>query len=229
MEFYGLAVGAVGDVRCAFAWQWLDDVRGKDAGFMAKPRPASIRLRLCRRGVTADDLAAWFDGLQMAEAATLDAVFAAWKDAPESALIGDKGSPADSREGVIMNSASLESEIVGPALRPVTTSPVKLASVPRRPRQIARARKEEAAPAAAYREPTTPAPRRFLAPTEVAARAPQVSPTPAGSPTARAITPPQLDATLPPEAYRGPSAAALAPVSQLTPQRYLSAVTTKAQ
>ena len=60
---YGLAVGASGDLRCVFAWQWLDDLPGGD---WRGKKSASIRMRLCRPKVTADELAAVFDGLKRA-------------------------------------------------------------------------------------------------------------------------------------------------------------------
>lgn len=66
---YGLAIGAgSGGLRCAFAWQWVDNFaaggRGEKSGFFSNgDMPASIRMRLCRRGVTADELAGWYEQL----------------------------------------------------------------------------------------------------------------------------------------------------------------------
>ncbi len=66
------AIGAgPGGLRCAFAWQWVDDLRAATAragggrSFFGSELPASVRLRLCRRGVTADQLAAWFEQLDI--------------------------------------------------------------------------------------------------------------------------------------------------------------------
>ncbi|WP_424360872.1 cellulose biosynthesis protein BcsN [Methylocystis parvus] len=70
---YGLAIGAgAGGLRCAFAWQWVDNFgaggRGEKSGFFSNgDMPASIRMRLCRRGVTADELASWYEHLGVSE------------------------------------------------------------------------------------------------------------------------------------------------------------------
>lgn len=71
---YGLAVGAgPGDMRCAFAWQWVDNLQAAARGekgvsfFNNGEMAASIRMRLCRRGVTADELAQWYDQLGVSQ------------------------------------------------------------------------------------------------------------------------------------------------------------------
>lgn len=77
---FGLAIGAgAGGLRCAFAWQWVDDLRaagnreGAALSLFRRGAPqASIRLRVCRSGVTADQLASWFERLEVADVATID-------------------------------------------------------------------------------------------------------------------------------------------------------------
>jgi hypothetical protein len=76
---FGLAIGVGPDgVRCAFAWQWVEDlraaVRGSNAFFAARAVPASLRLRLCRPGATADQLAEWFTHLQISDAVAIDTI-----------------------------------------------------------------------------------------------------------------------------------------------------------
>ncbi|MBG0809321.1 cellulose biosynthesis protein BcsN [Methylosinus sp. H3A] len=79
---FGLAVGPSPDgARCAFAWQWVDDLRA-----VARPEaaattivrgdeiPASIRLRLCRKGVTEQQFADWFSRLRATETANVERV-----------------------------------------------------------------------------------------------------------------------------------------------------------
>ncbi|CAN2535137.1 hypothetical+protein [Methylocapsa aurea] len=90
---FGLAVGPGPDgARCAFAWQWVDDLRAvarPDAAATTIVRgdevPASIRLRLCRKGVTEQQFADWFSRLRATEAANVERVVEAARsgvDAP---------------------------------------------------------------------------------------------------------------------------------------------------
>ena len=59
---YGLALGrAGGDVRCAYMWQWIDENRMPAEA--APAGPLSIRVRLCRAGVTFDEMASEMDHL----------------------------------------------------------------------------------------------------------------------------------------------------------------------
>jgi hypothetical protein len=83
---FGLAVGrGSGRMRCAYAWQWVDDLRavstpGEAAGSSiarGDEIPASIRLRLCRRGLSEARLVDWFSHLRLAEAGEVDRVVAA--------------------------------------------------------------------------------------------------------------------------------------------------------
>ena len=66
---FGLAIGAdAGDMRCAFAWQWVDDIHSAAKGggsSLGGGAPASIRMRICRTGVTADQLANQFERLEI--------------------------------------------------------------------------------------------------------------------------------------------------------------------
>ncbi len=81
---FGLAIGrAAGGGRCIFAWQWVDDIRNpgrKSSGsfFSSKftgeagATPASIRIHLCRKDATVDDLAATVEGLTLASPSVVE-------------------------------------------------------------------------------------------------------------------------------------------------------------
>jgi hypothetical protein len=87
---YGLAIGRHADgTRCIFAWQWIDSVRGASPrgggvrSLLGGGSPASVRVRLCRGDATADQLAAYVDGLEIGAPASLDRVWQAeWESAP---------------------------------------------------------------------------------------------------------------------------------------------------
>jgi len=111
---FGLAVGAEADVRCAFAWQWVDDIRARPGEFRSwfqEKTPASIRLRLCRSGVTADELASLFEQLETTDNGALDRVVAMWKKTLDSTLAS---SVANNEGGV--NSALIGPVVVDPTL-----------------------------------------------------------------------------------------------------------------
>ena len=61
---YGLALGRTeGDVRCLYAWQWIDDTRVIARAEL--PGPVGVRVRLCRAGRSFDELAAEVDHLTL--------------------------------------------------------------------------------------------------------------------------------------------------------------------
>jgi Cellulose biosynthesis protein BcsN len=61
---YGLAVGRwANGVRCIYAWQWIDSV--KVGASSEGGNPASVRIRLCRKDATLDQLAGYVDRLQI--------------------------------------------------------------------------------------------------------------------------------------------------------------------
>ena len=60
---YGLAVGRwANGTRCIYAWQWIDNLKSNLSG---EGGPASVRIRLCRKDVTLDQLASNVDRLQI--------------------------------------------------------------------------------------------------------------------------------------------------------------------
>ena len=62
---YGLAAGKRGNgERCIYAWQWIDDASTPASprnstlarAVLSQPQPVSLRVRLCRTGISADQL-----------------------------------------------------------------------------------------------------------------------------------------------------------------------------
>ncbi|PPD43940.1 MAG: hypothetical protein CTY15_08885, partial [Methylocystis sp.] len=71
---FGLAIGAgAGGMRCAYAWQWVDNLPSATRGekgvpfFNSGEIAGSIRMRLCRKGVTADEIATWYEQLGVSQ------------------------------------------------------------------------------------------------------------------------------------------------------------------
>jgi hypothetical protein len=154
---YGLAIGAAGAVRCAYAWQWVDNlpaaIRGEKATFFnSGEMAASIRMRLCRRGVTADELAQWYEEVtvspqnlaRVAEAIRANAMRAQPVEAPVAAAAPSGLSPVvrgvPPSERVTASVDSLESPPPDAGRRPATspagrpTPPPPSIRRPRRPR-----------------------------------------------------------------------------------------------
>ncbi len=200
---FGLAVGAgPDDMRCAYAWQWVDNLaaaaRGEKANFFnSGDMAASIRLRLCRRGVTADQLAAWYERLEIADPANVARIAEAMRNNAYGQTAGG---------GVVVDtSETLEATLIG-AHGPPRASAARHAA--HRHAQQPRAKPSFA--------PETPAPmttpsspsadgRQYLAP--VGGGAPQyVASAPAtrgaGFGLVRGVDP-----GLPAQAYRGPASA----------------------
>lgn len=69
---YGMAAGrSANGERCIYAWQWIDDIAdpgksgtpGLASALISPPQPASLRVRLCRSGASADQIAALINDL----------------------------------------------------------------------------------------------------------------------------------------------------------------------
>ena len=80
---FGLAIGRhASGVRCVYAWQFIEDVRNPGASssstlsklgsFGSTAQPALIRVNMCRKDATVDDLAMAVEGLQLAPASVID-------------------------------------------------------------------------------------------------------------------------------------------------------------
>ena len=209
---FGLAIGAgAGGTRCAFAWQWVNDLRsvrsangGDKSFFRGKELPASVRMRLCRKGVTADQLASLFEQLEVADMANVDRVAELAKQDTNGKVI-EYSSEARSQGDVVDSSQSLESAIGG--------GTKIMSDAKRAPRRQAAGRR--ASPRSGPRDAPDPAPtaqydrgRQYLAPVGAEA-APQYAapPAPQASRGGAGFGSVRLDPGLPAQAYRGPTGA----------------------
>ena len=211
---YGLAVGAgPGDMRCAYAWQWVGNLpaaaRGEKANFFNNGEmAASIRMRLCRRGVTADRLAEWYEGLEIADRANVARIVEALK-------LNSQNRQVAGGVQVVDNSDSLEATLIG-ASRTERASTGGGGRAYRRHAQHRRRAPAEYSPEAPapMTAPSSPSAdgRRFLGPVESVS--PSYAPgAPSGS-SGAGFGPARMNPGLPAQAYRGPaSARAITPPS----------------
>ncbi|KAF2989677.1 cellulose biosynthesis protein BcsN [Methylocystis sp. MJC1] len=212
---YGLAVGAgPGDMRCAFAWQWVDNLQAAARGekgvsfFNNGEMAASIRMRLCRRGVTADELAQWYDQLRVSQdnlARVADAMRQNTEGRSAAAVASGPLGPVvtgQSSGGQLASADLLESTLVGGG----TDASASRRATSRRPavrqaaHRIAPTAREDQAPDSLV--PATPADgRRYLGPVSETGGS--------GSQYAASVPATPGGATfegLPARAYRGPTA-----------------------
>jgi hypothetical protein len=218
---FGLAIGrSSGGVRCVFAWQWVDDLRGgagsggvslmgaKFGGGSGEATPASIRVHLCRKDATVDDLAATVEGLTLAAPAVVDRALDPGRRVAATVAV------PSSRGASRVASAPIPDGSLESALGPQKN--VAVAEAPRARRSTTRVvrRRAPAEPNAVAIERTAPVAEqpvyangpRYLAPVAgapVAAAAPVVYASP--QPMAAMTPTRQLDPSLPAAAYRGPS------------------------
>lgn len=207
---YGLAVGAApDDARCAFAWQWVDNLaaaaRGEKSNFFnSGVMPASIRLRLCRRGVTADQLAEWYERLEIVDPANVARIAEAMRRNAETQTTNGGGLVVDASD-------SLEATLIGASRAPRASGAGQAYR-----RQAQQRRRANPAPSFAPETPapmTTPASpsadgRQYLAPVDDAPQYVASAPTThgAGFGPVRGVDP-----GLPAQAYRGPGTRAITP------------------
>ena len=208
---FGLAIGAgPGGLRCAFAWQWVDDLRAATAragggrSFFGSELPASVRLRLCRRGVTADQLASWFEQLDIDDVSNLERIVeAARSGAGERAIAASEGARAGGE--IVDPATSLESTLIGGARsQPAVNRAARHQAGQRRAAPRAAPQDETPAPLTTPMSPNADG-RQYLAP--VAAGAPQYAPPAAPGSRGAGFGPARLDPGLPSQAYRGPTIA----------------------
>lgn len=213
---FGLAVGAgSGGMRCAFAWQWVDDLRkvearngdGDSSLRRGKELPASIRMRLCRAGVTADDLAGWFERLEVTDMANVERIVEAARGGANGVAVEPLRASRNSGEFVELQRPPGGGELIQP---PLTLESAVAGDAPAtaRPRAAGTrrvgARKPKAAPTPSEEAPVSPTPadggRRYLAPVT---RTPEYVGQSSSYPIATAAS--RLDPSLPAQAYNGPS------------------------
>lgn len=218
---FGLAIGrAASGARCVFAWQWIDDIRGGagssgggmfgfGGGKVEGGAPASIRVHLCRKDATVDDLAATVEGMTLAAPAVIARAL------DPSRRVAETTSARENRTGSIAVASNAPEGSLESALAPQKNIAVASSDRPRQRTRVARRRApvqptneavvERTPPAVA--EPAYGGGPRYLAPVAggpSAGQAPVVYNNPA--PIAAVAAPParQLDPSLPAAAYRGP-------------------------
>jgi len=238
---FGLAIGRANNgARCIFAWQWVDDVRrggAQSSGFSimgkriggssssAGATPASIRVHMCRKDATVDDLAATVEGMTLASPAIVDNALNPARQLEATTPV--RG--ADSARGTTVI-ASAPAGSLESALSPQKQTQIASDDTPKPRRATRVARRRAPAPVAqdadegivvarrqapaevqpqmqqqAMQQPVYSSGPRYLAPVAgMPASAPVVYGTPAPV-AAAAPTTAGLDPSLPAAAYRGPS------------------------
>ena len=199
---FGLAVGAgPSNMRCVFAWQWISNLpaaaRGEKANFFnTGDDAASIRMRLCRKGVTADELAAWYEGLRITDPANVARIVEALRRSEDAPVVAGGVQVVD-------NSNSLEATLIGGGQAERASGggdrPRRRHAHHRR-RAPAEEAPETIAPLTTPSSPSADG-RRYLGPVE------SVSPPYAPSPPSggAGFGPARVNGGLPAQAYRGPS------------------------
>ena len=218
---FGLAIGKSADgTRCVFAWQWIDDVRAQNGGggsgiasmLASAAAPASVRVRLCRKNATVDELANLVQQIRPVGGSAVDRALASGARRPAAVAMGAPVSSllvADAaRADTVPVGATLESALGGSSdQKAALAAPKPGVARASRPR---RARHARAAPAVAAMETVVPpapyanAPR-YMAPVPGAA-ASQAPGAGYGAPAGAAFNP-----QLPAVAYRGPQRGGYAP------------------
>ncbi|MCW2285479.1 hypothetical protein M2323_003378 [Rhodoblastus acidophilus] len=190
---FGVAVGRDGEaLRCIYAWQYVDDAR-RSFGHGARitlaggeAAPAAMRIKLCRTDLTVDELVAQVQALQVDIPEGYESAPVALRIAPEQAprlrVARAPARPAAARRPARPAQESPSQEPVG--YQPYATQPAP-----------AYAQAPMAAPAAPSYGGVPPAPAasggpRYLAPVPAAI---------VGTGAAN------LNPSLPPQAYRGPT------------------------
>lgn len=157
---YGLAVGASGRTACVYMWQSIDNLDGslRRSHIVVQPREASLRVRLCRSGVSANQLAQW------AGAVVVDVAGAAPLSRSADLSSDGRDALADARsqghDGV-----SSGARFAGYAAPPPAAEPVRAAQAPRpASRTQIRAAARRRSPAPAYARAHEPAPEQAVVP-----------------------------------------------------------------
>lgn len=216
---FGLAIGRhANGARCIFVWQWVDDLREHTPGVSSfakfgalmgnRALATSIRMRLCRMGLTVDQLAGYAEAMRVPARAPVERL--------ASMNRRDIGDPQISQNGIRRSpllkpvGSSLESALGGkPAAgKPVAGRKSSARSASSEPRAIRKARRAPAgdynriqhysaggAPAVSNSGASAGPQGRYLAPVNSGAA-------PAAEPQVRYR--PNSGAGLPPEAFRGP-------------------------
>ena len=148
---YGLAVGRwANGARCMYAWQWINKLRLNN--FAEDGQPASVRVRLCHKNATLDQLASHVDRMQ---------IDVGRYERPRAAAGGNKTTPffgSGKMVNVVRNSRHLGRS--GPVRRvnrqPKSLTPaIAMTTLPHVSEIVDGGQLDPSLPAAAYRGPST--------------------------------------------------------------------------
>ena len=218
---FGLAIGRSAAMRCIYAWQWINDlnsIRPGQVSLLSRlslsggtgAAPANIRVRICRKDATVDQLAVYVSQMVIGTVQTLNRLLA--QGGAADAGSADRrvafGAPAT-------RTASLEAELGTPepvareAPRP--RAPTRVATRRVRPKvDVAEQPQQQSQPVLqtipAYQQPNNGP--RYLAPV-AGSNAAYRNAQPATAQPSPYMTPPpptgsRLDSSLPAAAYQGP-------------------------
>jgi hypothetical protein len=211
---FGLAIGRnANGVRCIFAWQWIDDINNPGASSTlsqlgslgSSAQPVSLRINLCRKDATVDDLAMAAEGLALAPRAIVDRIL----DPGRRSYAAGPTIPAASG----IDAGAMAANIGDGTLEGALSAPVRpraeVAAAPHRAKVARRARSRRAPDdGMAVQQAAVPLYQsgpRYMAPVAGVA---QIAASPYATSPYGATSRPQtrgLDPSLPAAAYRGPS------------------------
>jgi hypothetical protein len=144
---YGLAVGRwANGARCIYAWQWIDNLKSNLA---SEGGPASVRVRLCRKDVTLDQLASNVDRLQIDPDRIEQADVSADK---AGRILASLPEPATKPAGIRAAQHHRRSRVASLAEKPQVT---RASAVPQSVQGVRESQLDPSLPAAAYRGPIT--------------------------------------------------------------------------
>jgi Cellulose biosynthesis protein BcsN len=148
---YGLAVGRwANGTRCIYAWQWIDNLKSRVSG---EGGPASVRVRLCRKGVTLDQLASNVDRLQI-DPDRIEQADVSTDKAP--GILASLPEPAAKPVGIRAAQQHRRSRVASLVERPQVLRSLAVASaIPQSVQGARESQLDPSLPAAAYRGPTT--------------------------------------------------------------------------
>jgi hypothetical protein len=227
----GIAIGRhANGATCVFAWQWIEDLRSTTAGssgfdrfgaaMTGSAKPASVRIRLCRRDQTADQIVAHMEQLRLGAPDALGRLVQMDRSRADGTVqpVDGKGTPVASSSVLRPVEGSLESML--PKSKQPPQSAVAAAATARpasqAPRRLVRVkpREQEWRNQPAYLDRSQPTgadtrKKRFLAPVQAAEAPASAAAAPAPGPAAIApavptASPQRPSADLPLEAFRGP-------------------------
>ncbi|MCC2097484.1 MAG: cellulose biosynthesis protein BcsN [Hyphomicrobiales bacterium] len=227
---FGLAIGRHRNgARCVFAWQWVDDLRDRMSGVSnitkfgamlgGRQLAASVRIRLCQKGVTVDQLATYIQGLTVMGRTPLNRLVRMDRrniNNVETSAVSQSGidgsSPLQPVGGTLESALarSGSSKVASKSVKPVKATRTRRKV--RQPRARRSVRSSKASAASYNRVRHYSASGRAVSPASAPAVVPGSrymapvpnAPPPAPAPQAAGNYRPSGAVSLPPEAYRGP-------------------------